>query len=41
MKAENPIRNSLRRLAAAGLLFFIVKGLLWLLIPVTIAAFVK
>jgi hypothetical protein len=40
-KAGNPTRNSLRRLAAAGLLFFIIKGLLWLLIPITIALLVK
>ena len=41
MTSDNPFRGILKRYAAAGLLFFIIKGLLWLLVPIAIAAFVK
>ncbi len=34
-----PVKNRwLRRLGAAGFLFFLIKGLLWLTIPAGIAA---
>ena len=34
-----PVRNPwVRRIGAAGFLFFLIKGLLWLLIPAGVAA---
>ena len=41
MTSGNPIQNFMRRFAAWGLLFFIIKGLLWLLVPIMIALLAK
>lgn len=41
MTAEKPTQNFTKRLAAWGLLFFIIKGLLWLIVPIAIAVLVK
>ncbi|MCX6133162.1 MAG: hypothetical protein NTU47_05030 [Ignavibacteriales bacterium] len=38
---DGPFRSFLKRYAAAGLLFFLIKGLLWLLVPIAIAVLVR
>lgn len=38
---DGPFRSFLKRFAAAGLLFFLIKGLLWLLVPIAIAVLVR
>jgi hypothetical protein len=30
---QNPVRRWLKRIGVAGFLFFLIKGLLWLLVP--------
>jgi hypothetical protein len=38
-KTESPARLWIKRLGIAGFLFFLIKGLLWLLVPALIAYF--
>jgi hypothetical protein len=35
--ARQPVKLWIRRLGVAGLAFFLIKGLLWLLIPLLLA----
>jgi hypothetical protein len=37
--AASPVRAWIKRFGVAGFLFFLIKGLLWLIIPALIAYF--
>ena len=41
MIERRPLLPLLRKFMGAGLLFFIIKGLLWLLVPALIALFFR
>jgi hypothetical protein len=39
VEPKSPARTWIKRLGAAGFVFFLVKGLLWLIVPALIAYF--
>ena len=39
LKRKCPAKTWVKRFGAAGLVFFLVKGLLWLIVPAAIAYF--